>query len=120
VGPQLSWRRSSAPGWHGELPPGVEELRSPTNLVWVLGRTYCTGTPEDYTAVHAIQDQYKLIPLSANGKPYTPSPAKLDSSIDMKAAPRDQVERMDTISYFKLLADLMKQYRGARFSGHRG
>jgi hypothetical protein len=24
------------PGWHGELPPGTEELRSATNLVWVL------------------------------------------------------------------------------------
>ena len=36
------------PGWHGELPPGVEELHSATNLVWVLGRTYCTGTPEDH------------------------------------------------------------------------
>jgi hypothetical protein len=36
------------------------------------GRTYCTGTPEDYAAVHAIQDQYKLVPLSAYGKPYCP------------------------------------------------
>lgn len=50
------------PGWHDELPPGVEELRSSTNMVWVLGRTYCTGTPEDYAAVHAIQDQYKGCP----------------------------------------------------------
>ena len=97
------------PGWHGELPPGAEELRSATNLVWIIGRTYCTGTPEDYAAVHAIQDQYKLVPLSAYGKPYTPPPGKVDPSIDMKATPREQVERMDTISYFKLLAELMKQ-----------
>ena len=82
-------------GWHGELPPGVEELRSPTNLVWVLGRTYCTGTPEDYTAVHAIQDQYKIVPLSAYGKPYTPPRGNVDSAIDMKTPVRDQVERMD-------------------------
>jgi hypothetical protein len=97
------------PGWHGELPPGTEELRSSTNLVWIIGRTYCSGTPDDYTAVHALQDQYKLIPLSAYGKPYTPPPGKVDPSIDMKATPREQVERMDTISYFKLLAELMKQ-----------
>ncbi len=45
------------PGWQGELPPGVEELRSSTNMVWIIGRTYCTGTPEDYAAVHAIQDR---------------------------------------------------------------
>jgi hypothetical protein len=51
---------------------------------------------------HAIQDQYKLVPLSAYGKPYTPPPGKVDPSIDMKTPPREQVEQMDTISYFKL------------------
>jgi hypothetical protein len=96
------------PDWHGELPPGAEELRSSTNLVWIIGRTYCTGTPEDYAAVHAIQDQYKLVPLSAYGKPYTPPPGRIDPSIDMKTPTRDQVERMDTMSFFKLLAELMK------------
>jgi hypothetical protein len=59
--------------------------------------------------VHAVQDQYKLVPLSAYGKPYTPPPGKVDPSIDMKTPPRAQVERMDTISYFRLLAELMKQ-----------
>ena len=97
------------PDWHGELPAGVEELRSGTNLVWIIGRTYCTGTPEDYAAVHAIQDQYKLVPLSAYGKPYTPPPGRVDPSIDMKTPPREQVERMDTISFFRLLAELMKK-----------
>jgi hypothetical protein len=97
------------PGWRGELPAETEELRSSTNLVWIIGRTYCTGTPEDYAAVHAIQDQYKLVPLSAYGKPYTPPPGKVDGSIDMKTAPREQVEQMDTLSFFKLLAELMNQ-----------
>jgi hypothetical protein len=97
------------PGWHGELPPGVEELRASTNLVWIIGRTYCTGTPEDYAAVHAIQDEYKLVPLSAWGKPYTPPPGTVDASIDMKTPVRQQVERMDTVSFLTLLAGLMKQ-----------
>jgi hypothetical protein len=97
------------PDWRGELPAGVEELRSATNLVWIIGRTHCTGTPEDYAAVHAIQDQYKLVPLSAYGKPYTPPSGRVDSSIDMRTPPREQVERMDTISFFELLAELMKK-----------
>ena len=97
------------PDWHGELPSGVEELRAGTNLVWVLGRTYCTGTAEDYAAVHAIQDQYKLMPLDAYGKSYTPPPGRVDPSIDMKTPPREQVERMDTMNFFKLLAELMKK-----------
>ena len=33
----------TGPGWKGTLPKGVTEYKSPTNLVWVLGRTYCTG-----------------------------------------------------------------------------
>ncbi len=87
----------------------VEELRSATNLVWIIGRTYCTGTPEDHAAVHAIQDQYKLVPLSAYGKPYMPPSGRVDFSIDMRTPPREQVERMDTISFFELLAELMKK-----------
>jgi hypothetical protein len=95
-------------GWKGTLPSGVKEYKSPTNIVWWLGRIYCTGTPEDYAAVHALQDQCKLVPLSSYGKPYTPPPGTVDASIDMKTPVRDQVNRMDAIAYFTLLAQLMK------------
>jgi hypothetical protein len=77
-------------------------------MVWILGRTYCTGTREDYKAVHALQDQYKLVPLSAYGKPYTPPPGTVDPSVDAKTPVREQVERLDAGAYFKLLAALMK------------
>lgn len=99
----------AGPGWQGTLPPGVELIRSNTNMVWILGRTYCSGTPEDYAVVHALQDQYRVTPLSAWGKPYTPPVATVDPSIDMRTAPREQVERMDTVSFFKLLSELMKR-----------
>ncbi len=98
----------TGPGWSGTLPAGVKDYKSPTNIVWLLGRIYCTGTPEDYAEVHALQDQVKLVPLSAYGKPYTPPAGKVDPSIDMKTAVRDQVNRMDAVAYFTLLAELMK------------
>lgn len=98
----------TGPGWKGRLPAGVKELKSPTSIVWLLGRIYCTGTPEDYAAVHKLQDECKLAPLSAYGKSYTPPPGKVDPSIDMKTAVREQVNRMDAVSYFKLLCELMK------------
>jgi len=98
----------TGPGWSGTLPQGVTEYKSPTGLVWILGRIYCTGTPEDYKAVHALQDQVSVVPLSAYGKPYNPEPGKVDSAIDMKTPVRDQVNAMDSAAYFKLLAELMK------------
>ena len=47
----------TGPGWKGTLPKGVKQYKSPTAIVWVLGRIYCTGTPEDYAAVHKLQDE---------------------------------------------------------------
>lgn len=99
----------TGPGWKGTLPAGVTEYKSPTNLVWILGRTYCTGTPEDYQAVHALQKEYSLVPLSAYGKAYTPPSGKVDPSVDMKTPVRDQVNDMDVGTYFELMAKLMKQ-----------
>ena len=51
------------PGWSGALPAGVTEYKSPTGIVWILGRIYCTGTPEDYAKVHALQDKFSLCRL---------------------------------------------------------
>jgi hypothetical protein len=98
----------TGPGWAGTLPDGVAEYKSPTGMVWILGRIYCTGTQEDYRAVHALQDKFSVVPLSAYGKPYTRHVATVDPSVDMKTPVRDQVNAMDTATYFKLLAALMK------------
>lgn len=99
----------TGPGWKGTLPAGVKELKAPTNLVWILGRTYCTGTPEDYKACHAVMDQYKLSPLSAYGKASAPADGKVDPSIDMKTPVREQVNALSLKAYFKLLAHLMEE-----------
>jgi hypothetical protein len=65
----------TGPNWSGSLPAGVTEYKSPTSIVWILGRIYCTGTPKDYKAVHAMQAKVSVVPLSSYGKPYTPPPA---------------------------------------------
>ncbi len=98
----------TGPGWTGTLPAGVTEYKSATSIVWLLGRIYCTGTPEDYKAVHALQDQMTAVPLSSYGKPYTAPPGVVDAGVDMKKSIRDQVNAMDAASYFKLFAQLLK------------
>lgn len=97
----------TGPGWTGTLPEGVVEYKSPTSIVWLLGRIYCTGTPEDYAAVHKKQDEISLVPLSSYGKPYTPPAGTVDPTIDMKTAVRDQVNALSADEYFNLLAKLM-------------
>ncbi len=98
----------TGPGWMGTLPAGVTEYKSPTAIVWLLGRIYCTGTPEDYEAVHKMQDEVSIVPLSAYGKPYTPPAGRVNPSIDMKTPVREQVNALDATAYFNLLASLMK------------
>ena len=98
----------TGPSWSGTLPAGVIEYKSATGTVWLLGRIYCTGTPDDYKAVHALQDQMSAVPLSSYGKPYTPPAGRVDSSIDKKLAVRDQVNAMEGPSYFKHFAELLK------------
>jgi hypothetical protein len=108
TGTQAQTFAITGPGWSGTLPAGVTEYKAPTSLVWLLGRIYSSGTPEDYAAVHALQDQVTAVPLSSWGQPYTPEPGRVDPAIDMKTAVRDQVHALDAPAYFKLLAELLK------------
>jgi hypothetical protein len=98
----------TGPNWSGTLPAGVTEYKSPTALVWLIGRIYCTGTPEDYKAVHEMQDKISLVPLSSYGKSYTPPAGTVDPSIDTKIAPRELVNGLDVSAYFNLMAQLLK------------
>jgi hypothetical protein len=97
----------TGPGWSGELPKGVQELKSPTNMVWVIGRTQTNG-PKDYKAVHAVQDGYRLTPLSAFGKPYVAPEAPVDPNIDMKTPPVAQLQAMSAEAFFNRMAALLK------------
>ncbi|MFN4144053.1 DUF1254 domain-containing protein [Aestuariivirga sp.] len=99
----------SGPGWSGAVPEGMTELKSPTAMVWLIGRIYCTGTPEDYAAVHALQDAFRLQPLSTWGSAYAPPEGKADPAIDMKTPVRDQVNALSARAYFALLAELMQR-----------
>ncbi len=97
------------PNWKGRLPPGLKKYKSPTSIVQVLGRVYCSGTPADYDAAHAIQDQCLAMPLSSYGKTYTPPPGLLYPDIDMKRPVREQVNGLGVADYFSRLAVLMKE-----------
>jgi DNA sulfur modification protein DndE len=78
----------------GDPSGGVKQTQSDTNMVWIAGRTYTSGTPQDYDVVHAMQDQYTLVPLALFGKPIpTPEKGVVDPNIDM-TPPRDQIDKL--------------------------
>jgi hypothetical protein len=97
----------AGPDWKGATPDGMELLRSPTNLGGIGGRTYCAGA-DDYAAVNALQDQYKLTPLSALGKPYAP-PAKvpLKEGADGETLVNAQVMTLSPEQFFSNLNRLL-------------
>ncbi len=99
----------TGPGWRGTLPAGVKQIKANTNMVWIIGRTYSSGTPRDLVDVHAIQDQFTLVPLALFGKPYQPPmQGTIDSNVDTQTPPRDQIDNLDAATFFKRLAVLMK------------
>jgi hypothetical protein len=95
------------PEWRGKLPPELTEIRVPTNMAWLIGRTQTNGA-RDYAAVHEIQDQYVLTPLSALGGAAAPAERPVDPSVDAATPPADQVAKMDAATFFGRLNALMK------------
>jgi len=76
----------------GTLKPGLTEIKSPYNRVWVLGRTLIRGA-EDEPAVQAVQDQYTLTSLRKWGKAYTPKPPKKpDTDVNQATIPGTQTD----------------------------
>jgi len=52
----------AGPGWKGTLPAGVKRIDSPTNLVWMIGRTMFYGK-DDIENVKKLQSQMTFTPL---------------------------------------------------------
>ena len=103
----------AGPDWDGATPAGIDlpddllSARSPTNIAWGIARIYSTGTDADRAAVHAIQEQLKLVPLSAWGTDYTPPAGTVDPSIDMTTPAVEQVNSLDAAAFFGRLVELL-------------
>ena len=83
-------------------------ILAPTDMLWVVGRTYSAGK-SDYEAVHAIQHQYQLAPLSRWAKSNGPQSngAPPGSVVDRNTPPVVQVDKLGAAAFFDRLARLM-------------
>jgi len=106
---QESWRPELQSDFESiGLPADTIRVDAPTPHAWVIGRIKTDGE-SDYAAVNKIQDDLGIVPLSAWGKSEAvPGDAPVDSSIDMKTPPKQQVDTMKADDYFSYAAELMK------------
>ncbi len=96
----------AGPGWAGETPQGLTLLRSPTAIVWLIGRTQTNGTA-DYPLVHRLQDGITLRALAdLRVKELAPTPVWHPAS-PKPVPPIQQMQAMDTEAFFTRLALLM-------------
>ncbi|HEY2875911.1 MAG TPA: DUF1254 domain-containing protein [Reyranella sp.] len=99
----------TGPGWRGTVPADMKHIPLDTRYMVILGRTYADGTPQDYEAVNKLQAQYKITPLSAWGKPFTPvaPPVNPNPGFSLTDAPQPVILAMGTAGYFDRMAKLM-------------
>jgi hypothetical protein len=108
----------AGPKWKGEVPEGLQLLRAPTRMVWLIGRTQTNGIA-DYPVVHRLQDQLRLLPL-ADWHTQLSLPAALaqagnSAALESKpqvdgvkpVPPIQQMRTMDTEVFFQRLTRLM-------------
>jgi hypothetical protein len=100
------WFAITGPGWKGELPEGVKQIKSPTTLVWALGRIQTNGAA-DYDNVHAIQRGFVLMPLSQypNGGAAPLPPQRRPAGGDL--TPPQQVANLTAAEFFSTFARLL-------------
>ena len=99
----------TGPGWKGTVPAGMKHLPMATRYMVILGRTYANGTEADYEAVNKLQAQYRITPISAWGKAYTPVAPPVDPNpgFSMTDKPQSVILGMSAQEYFTRMARLM-------------
>ena len=95
------------PSWEGELPEGVTRVDVPTATVWTIARIVLSGN-EDLPNVYAIQEQVRLLPLSAylKGGDYTAPAGTYDKENDF--VPVNKVLSMSPAEFFNTANALMQ------------
>src|SRR4051812_31220458 len=99
----------TGPGWNGSVPDGMQHIKAATRYIVILGRTYADGSENDYEVVNALQAQYRIVPLSADGKTFTYRAPPVDPKPGFSMTDKPQVVLLDmpVATYFDMMATLM-------------
>ena len=96
--------------WNGKAPKGVQVIKCPTDMIWVIARVGTQGE-KDYAAVRKFQDGMVLKPLShwKSGKSYN-GYMMTEKNFDIKTPPKKRLIKMKGKEFFAIAAELMKKY----------
>lgn len=95
----------TGPKWLGTVPDAMIELSVPTPTAWLLGRIQVNGS-DDIAAVTALQQQLKLVPLSAWATSKDTTSRSAPTGSTAVPAPK-QVLDMDPGTFFTRMCAVM-------------
>jgi hypothetical protein len=96
----------AGPHWTGTVPDGLQLLRAPTRMVWLIGRTQTNGAA-DYATVHRLQDSVRLRTLADWQAGIDPPPPAWTPAATLPAPPLQQMQALGAADFFTHLATLM-------------
>ena len=97
----------AGPDWQGEVPHGMRLLKSPTDMVWLIGRTQTNGV-NDYATVHRLQDRLQLKPMAAHTHIDSPSDqGAWQRSTLASVPPVTQMRELSITEFFERMMRLM-------------
>ena len=101
------------PQWDGQVPKGMTLLKSPTDMVWLIGRTQTNGAA-DFATVHELQNRLRLTKWpQPTDSPSTSTDSKRDAqpswqvSTEPGIPPVAQMKALSTLEFFNRLMQLM-------------
>tara|TARA_Y100000385_G_C13010795_1_gene601557 strand:- start:1 stop:1335 length:1335 start_codon:yes stop_codon:yes gene_type:complete len=97
----------AGPNWEGEIPEGTQLIEAPTEMVWMIGRIQVNSVEDGATTVKAIQDEMKLLPLSAYGNNEYEQPKGSVAKENENIIPSKAVRDLDVNTYLNRVAQLM-------------
>ena len=103
----------AGPEWNGQVPKGMTLLKSPTDMVWLIGRTQTNGAA-DFATVHELQNRLRLTKwpqppdsLSASTDSKRDAQAGWQVSTEPSLPPVAQMKALNTTEFFNRLMKLM-------------
>lgn len=96
----------TGPKWKGKLPVGIQEVKAPTDLVWIIGRIQVNSPEDGKNFVGVIQEGLTLTSLSqynglANKNVSSP---KITYSVESTVVGKNLIENRNVVAALKQLS----------------